>query len=53
MINLNDQIKIIKDLTEEYKLGWKGRKIVLNVQIFKAYQFEIFDNVVAIIFSPQ
>ena len=27
MINLNDKIKMIKDLTEEYKLGWKGQNL--------------------------
>lgn len=53
MININDQIKIIRDLAEEYKVSEKGWKIVPNIQIFKASQYEIFDIVVAIVFSPK
>ena len=53
MINISDKIKIIKDFAEEYKLGEKGGKTVQNIQIFKASQYESFDNVVAIIFSPK
>ena len=52
MININDQIEIIRDLAEEYKLSEKGWKIVPNIQIFKASQYENFDIVVAIVFSP-
>ena len=52
MININDQIEIIRDLAEEYKLSEKGWKIVSNIQIFKASQYENFDIVVAIVFSP-
>ena len=53
MININDQIEIIRDLAEEYKLSEKGWKIVPNIQIFKASQYENFDIVVAIVFSPK
>ena len=52
MININDQIEIIRDLAEEYKLNEKGWKIVPNIQIFKTSQYENFDIVVAIVFSP-
>ena len=53
MVNINDEINIINDFAGEYKLGKKGWKTVANIQVFKASQYEIFDNVVAIIFSPK
>ena len=52
MIDINNEIKIDKDLAEEYKLAKKGWKTVPNIQVFVASQYEIFDNVVAIILSP-
>ena len=36
MININNKIKINKDLVEEYKLAKKGWKTVPNIQVFTA-----------------
>ena len=53
MVNINGKINIINDFAGEYKQRKKGWKTVANIQVFKASQYEIFDNVVAIIFSPK
>lgn len=53
VINIQDEIKVIKNLAIEYDPGSKGRNSVPTVQIFKASQYKIFDNAIAIVFSPK
>ena len=52
-ISIHGQVKRIKNLVDEYGLSNKGWNLMPLAHIFKALQYETFDNVIAIVFSPK
>ena len=51
--NAHDELKIILRLAHDYGLKKHGWDCNVTLTTFKAAQYEIFDNVVAVIFSPK
>ena len=49
----HEEFKIILRLAHDYRLEKHGWDCNVRLTIFKAAQYEIFDNVVAVIFSPK
>ena len=53
VINIYDEVKMIKKFSDEHYLGNKGQNPVPAIQDFKTSQYKIFDNSIAIILSTK
>ena len=51
--NAEDELKIVKDLSDDHDLKNKSWKKIPDVFVYKASQYEAFDKVAAFVFSPK